>query len=166
MKCCEVYGWKILCKRLLPGIRQAGSEGFLDAHLGFALLRIFFPLGTSGELSGIRQIKIEPDELDIIQITVPGKQWAGLKSWVTSRQRASTLRCTVWGFCFGEVAWVGNPLSLILSRIEKSPSKQLVSWASCCNSIGCFQVFFFPPRAASGLVLFMHPLTHPWPRAL
>uniref|UniRef100_A0A803YHU3 GTF2I repeat domain containing 1 n=1 Tax=Meleagris gallopavo TaxID=9103 RepID=A0A803YHU3_MELGA len=28
--------------------------------------------GTSGELGGIRQIKIEPDELDIIQITVPG----------------------------------------------------------------------------------------------
>ncbi|PKU33059.1 general transcription factor ii-i repeat domain-containing protein 1 [Limosa lapponica baueri] len=27
--------------------------------------------GTSGELGGIRQIKIEPDELDIIQITVP-----------------------------------------------------------------------------------------------
>jgi len=30
------------------------------------------PVGTSGELGGIRQIKIEPDELDIIQITVPG----------------------------------------------------------------------------------------------
>uniref|UniRef100_A0A7M4EIV1 GTF2I repeat domain containing 1 n=1 Tax=Crocodylus porosus TaxID=8502 RepID=A0A7M4EIV1_CROPO len=29
--------------------------------------------GTSGELSGIRQIKIEPDELDIIQITVPDR---------------------------------------------------------------------------------------------
>uniref|UniRef100_A0A669PBM5 GTF2I repeat domain containing 1 n=1 Tax=Phasianus colchicus TaxID=9054 RepID=A0A669PBM5_PHACC len=29
------------------------------------------PIGTSGELGGIRQIKIEPDELDIIQITVP-----------------------------------------------------------------------------------------------
>uniref|UniRef100_A0A669P7C6 GTF2I repeat domain containing 1 n=1 Tax=Phasianus colchicus TaxID=9054 RepID=A0A669P7C6_PHACC len=31
------------------------------------------PIGTSGELGGIRQIKIEPDELDIIQITVPAK---------------------------------------------------------------------------------------------
>ncbi|KFQ32324.1 General transcription factor II-I repeat domain-containing protein 1, partial [Merops nubicus] len=29
--------------------------------------------GTSGELGGIRQIKIEPDELDIIQITVPDR---------------------------------------------------------------------------------------------
>ncbi|XP_067393996.1 general transcription factor II-I repeat domain-containing protein 1 isoform X6 [Emydura macquarii macquarii] len=29
--------------------------------------------GTSGELSGIRHIKIEPDELDIIQITVPDR---------------------------------------------------------------------------------------------
>uniref|UniRef100_A0A8B9TNG4 GTF2I repeat domain containing 1 n=1 Tax=Anas platyrhynchos TaxID=8839 RepID=A0A8B9TNG4_ANAPL len=29
--------------------------------------------GTSGELGGIRQIKIEPDELDVIQITVPGR---------------------------------------------------------------------------------------------
>uniref|UniRef100_A0A8D2P590 GTF2I repeat domain containing 1 n=1 Tax=Zosterops lateralis melanops TaxID=1220523 RepID=A0A8D2P590_ZOSLA len=30
---------------------------------------------TSGELGGIRQIKIEPDELNIIQITVPGSCW-------------------------------------------------------------------------------------------
>uniref|UniRef100_A0A8B9IQ00 GTF2I repeat domain containing 1 n=1 Tax=Anser cygnoides TaxID=8845 RepID=A0A8B9IQ00_ANSCY len=34
--------------------------------------------GTSGELGGIRQIKIEPDELDIIQITVPGRRWGPL----------------------------------------------------------------------------------------
>lgn len=33
------------------------------------------PIGTSGELGGIRQIKIEPDELNIIQITVPGSCW-------------------------------------------------------------------------------------------
>uniref|UniRef100_A0A8C3XCZ1 GTF2I repeat domain containing 1 n=1 Tax=Cyanoderma ruficeps TaxID=181631 RepID=A0A8C3XCZ1_9PASS len=32
-----------------------------------------FPIGTSGELGGIRQIKIEPDELNIIQITVPDR---------------------------------------------------------------------------------------------
>ncbi|RLV97913.1 hypothetical protein DV515_00011347 [Chloebia gouldiae] len=30
--------------------------------------------GTSGELGGIRQIKIEPDELNIIQITVPDRE--------------------------------------------------------------------------------------------
>ncbi|NWI86725.1 GT2D1 protein, partial [Pitta sordida] len=30
-------------------------------------------MSTSGELGGIRQIKIEPDELDIIQITVPDR---------------------------------------------------------------------------------------------
>uniref|UniRef100_A0A803W6P2 General transcription factor II-I repeat domain-containing protein 1 n=1 Tax=Ficedula albicollis TaxID=59894 RepID=A0A803W6P2_FICAL len=30
---------------------------------------------TSGELGGIRQIKLEPDELNIIQITVPGSCW-------------------------------------------------------------------------------------------
>lgn len=36
------------------------------------------PLGTSGELGGIRQIKIEPDELDVIQITVPGRCWGPL----------------------------------------------------------------------------------------
>uniref|UniRef100_A0A2D4PQD1 Uncharacterized protein n=1 Tax=Micrurus surinamensis TaxID=129470 RepID=A0A2D4PQD1_MICSU len=29
--------------------------------------------GTSGELGGIKRIKIEPDEVDIIQITVPGQ---------------------------------------------------------------------------------------------
>uniref|UniRef100_A0A8D1ESX3 GTF2I repeat domain containing 1 n=1 Tax=Sus scrofa TaxID=9823 RepID=A0A8D1ESX3_PIG len=29
--------------------------------------------GTSGELSGLRPIKIEPEDLDIIQVTVPGK---------------------------------------------------------------------------------------------
>uniref|UniRef100_A0A8C3QUZ5 General transcription factor II-I repeat domain-containing protein 1 n=1 Tax=Cyanoderma ruficeps TaxID=181631 RepID=A0A8C3QUZ5_9PASS len=33
---------------------------------------------TSGELGGIRQIKIEPDELNIIQITVPGSCWGTL----------------------------------------------------------------------------------------
>ncbi|NWT88953.1 GT2D1 protein, partial [Lanius ludovicianus] len=32
-----------------------------------------FNKGTSGELGGIRQIKIEPDELNIIQITVPDR---------------------------------------------------------------------------------------------
>uniref|UniRef100_A0A8C0GVM3 GTF2I repeat domain containing 1 n=1 Tax=Chelonoidis abingdonii TaxID=106734 RepID=A0A8C0GVM3_CHEAB len=37
-----------------------------------ALIIFFLLLGTSAELSGIRHIKIEPDELDIIQITVPG----------------------------------------------------------------------------------------------
>uniref|UniRef100_A0A8C6X422 GTF2I repeat domain containing 1 n=1 Tax=Naja naja TaxID=35670 RepID=A0A8C6X422_NAJNA len=30
-------------------------------------------IGTSGELGGIKRIKIEPDEVDIIQITVPGQ---------------------------------------------------------------------------------------------
>lgn len=32
------------------------------------------PTGTSGELSGLRPIKIEPEDLDIIQVTVPGKE--------------------------------------------------------------------------------------------
>lgn len=30
--------------------------------------------GTSGELGILRPIKIEPEELDIIQVTVPGKR--------------------------------------------------------------------------------------------
>lgn len=42
---------------------------WLTLEIIFACLS---PIGTSGELGGIRQIKIEPDELDIIQITVPG----------------------------------------------------------------------------------------------
>lgn len=49
------------------------------AHCWFLLVIAFHCLslvGTSGELGGIRQIKIEPDELDIIQITVPGRFWA------------------------------------------------------------------------------------------
>lgn len=29
--------------------------------------------GTSGELGGLRPIKIEPEDLDIIQVTIPGK---------------------------------------------------------------------------------------------
>lgn len=33
----------------------------------------FLLAGTSGELSGLRPIKIEPEDLDIIQVTVPGK---------------------------------------------------------------------------------------------
>lgn len=32
-----------------------------------------FLTGTSGELGGLRPIKIEPEDLDIIQVTVPGK---------------------------------------------------------------------------------------------
>uniref|UniRef100_A0A803VI69 General transcription factor II-I repeat domain-containing protein 1 n=1 Tax=Ficedula albicollis TaxID=59894 RepID=A0A803VI69_FICAL len=37
--------------------------------------------GTSGELGGIRQIKLEPDELNIIQITVPGSCWGPTVAW-------------------------------------------------------------------------------------
>lgn len=37
-----------------------------------------FSTGTSGELGGIRQIKMEPDELNIIQITVPGSCWGSV----------------------------------------------------------------------------------------
>lgn len=36
----------------------------------------FLFTGTSGELSGLRPIKIEPEDLDIIQVTVPGKEQA------------------------------------------------------------------------------------------
>ncbi|NWW43033.1 GT2D1 protein, partial [Pedionomus torquatus] len=67
----------------LAGTSQANSSHDFPAynggqmrHLRF-LLAIAFQclslLGTSGELGGIRQIKIEPDELDIIQITVPDR---------------------------------------------------------------------------------------------
>uniref|UniRef100_A0A8C0F9D0 GTF2I repeat domain containing 1 n=1 Tax=Bubo bubo TaxID=30461 RepID=A0A8C0F9D0_BUBBB len=43
--------------------------------------------GTSGELGGIRQIKIEPDELDIIQITMPGRHWGtSCMQWPLHRQ--------------------------------------------------------------------------------
>ncbi|NXX98223.1 GT2D1 protein, partial [Centropus bengalensis] len=47
----------------LAGTSQASSRYFAFCCL--------FLVGTSGELGGIRQIKLEPDELDIIQITVP-----------------------------------------------------------------------------------------------
>lgn len=50
-------------------------QGVQTQCLWFMLEIVFAclsPTGTSGELGGIRQIKIEPDELDIIQITVPG----------------------------------------------------------------------------------------------
>ncbi|NXT13129.1 GT2D1 protein, partial [Prunella fulvescens] len=54
----------------LVGTSQANSR-LLDP-LGDCL-PLPFPIGTSGELGGIRQIKIEPDELNIIQITVPDR---------------------------------------------------------------------------------------------
>ncbi|NXY82344.1 GT2D1 protein, partial [Alcedo cyanopectus] len=52
----------------LVGISQASSR-----PLAIAFPYLSSPAGTSGELGGIRQIKIEPDELDIIQITVPDR---------------------------------------------------------------------------------------------
>ncbi|NXO45337.1 GT2D1 protein, partial [Locustella ochotensis] len=45
----------------LVGTSQASSSAFNKGR------------GTSGELGGIRQIKVEPDELNIIQITVPDR---------------------------------------------------------------------------------------------
>ncbi|NXV86316.1 GT2D1 protein, partial [Calonectris borealis] len=47
----------------LAGTSQTNSRLFTRVRVS----------GTSGELGGIRQIKIEPDELDIIQITVPDR---------------------------------------------------------------------------------------------
>ncbi|NXA62207.1 GT2D1 protein, partial [Mohoua ochrocephala] len=47
----------------LVGTSQANSRTFFKSTSGC----------TSGELGGIRQIKIEPDELNIIQITVPDR---------------------------------------------------------------------------------------------
>lgn len=38
----------------------------------FHWISCLFP-GTSGELGGLRPIKIEPEDLDIIQVTIPGK---------------------------------------------------------------------------------------------
>ncbi|NXM48004.1 GT2D1 protein, partial [Gymnorhina tibicen] len=55
----------------LVGTSQANSRPLLDP-VGDCL-PLPFPIGTSGELGGIRQIKIEPDELNIIQITVPDR---------------------------------------------------------------------------------------------
>lgn len=37
--------------------------------------------GTSGELGMLRPIKIEPEELDIIQVTVSGKRHAFKDCW-------------------------------------------------------------------------------------
>ncbi|NXE49581.1 GT2D1 protein, partial [Casuarius casuarius] len=61
----------------LAGTSQANSRvrgQTLQPRFVSEIFSLFLsPLGTSGELSGIRQIKIEPDELDIIQITVPDR---------------------------------------------------------------------------------------------
>ncbi|NXQ42407.1 GT2D1 protein, partial [Catharus fuscescens] len=54
----------------LVGTSQASSR-LLDP-VGNCL-PLPLPIGTSGELGGIRQIKVEPDELNIIQITVPDR---------------------------------------------------------------------------------------------
>ncbi|NWS72689.1 GT2D1 protein, partial [Crotophaga sulcirostris] len=57
----------------LAGTSQANSSrGIAGSCWPFAFCCLSL-VGTSGELSGIRQIKIEPDELDIIQITVPDR---------------------------------------------------------------------------------------------
>lgn len=44
------------------------------------LLLVFFS-GTSGEIGMLRPIKIEPEELDIIQVTVSGERHASKDGW-------------------------------------------------------------------------------------
>lgn len=78
------FGQSLVAVGCSAGTEVMAGHGF-PAHIGGQMWHLWFPLviafcclsllGTSGELGGIRQIKIEPDELDIIQITVPGRWW-------------------------------------------------------------------------------------------
>lgn len=68
--CCD-FGWVLLTSHRHKDVLN-------DSPCLAGLMSAFdwtphFLTGTSGELGGLRPIKIEPEDLDIIQVTVPGK---------------------------------------------------------------------------------------------
>lgn len=95
-------------------------------------------VGTSGELGGIRQIKIEPDELDIIQITVPGRCWGtGCVQQPLCRQGCCIVSqrfALRRGVCRLSPSTEGLPVPMQWSSVTESHFKgrigsELVSWA-------------------------------------
>lgn len=124
-------------------------------HCWFLLAVAFCCLslvGTSGELGGIRQIKIEPDELDIIQITVPGKQWGtGCVQWPLCEQgccivsRHFALRRDV---CRVSPSMGGPPVPVHWSFFPESHFKghignELVAWGQWRVSLLFLPLLYF-----------------------